>query len=124
MRITSAEVIRNSEKELMDAITGDLDWGSIERIFREKHHLGIEEDVEYRRGDLVVHENRIAYRLEFAARVTLSVLLDREGNYLSVDATASSGQEASPEGPEQGYQEVLSEFAASDPNPSAQDGAE
>jgi len=68
MRITSAEVIRNSEKELMDAITGDLDWGSIERIFREKHHLGIDEDVEYQRGDMVVHENRIAYRWNFLPR--------------------------------------------------------
>jgi hypothetical protein len=124
MRITSAEVIRNSEKELMDAITGDLDWGSIERIFREKHHLGIDEDVEFQRGDLVVHENRIAYRLEFAARVTLSVLLDREGNYLSVDAAASAGQETAAEDPEPGYKEVLSQFAASDSTPSTQGESE
>jgi hypothetical protein len=117
MRITSAEVIRNSEKELMDAITGDLDWGSIERIFREKHHLSIEEDVEYKRGDLVVHDNRIAYRLEFAAKVTLSVLLDREGNYLSVDTLESRGGKVAEEGPETGYEEVLSRFAASDPAP-------
>jgi hypothetical protein len=124
MRITSADVIRNSEKELMDAITGDLDWGSIERIFREKHRLSIEEDVEYKRGDLVVHDNRIAYRLEFAAKVTLSVLLDREGNYLSVDAASPGGEEPPAQGAGTGYEEVLSRFAASEHAPPAADEAE
>jgi hypothetical protein len=124
MRITSAEVIQNGEKELMDAITGDLDWGSIERIFREKHHLSIEEDVEYKRGDMVVHDNRIAYRLEFAARVTLSVLLDREGNYLSVDASSPGGEEAPAQSAETGYEEVLSRFAAPEADPPAADKVE
>lgn len=121
MRITSAEVIRNCEKELMDAITGDLDWGSIERIFKEKHHLSIEEDVEYKRGDMVVHDNRIAYRLEFEARVTLAVLLDREGNYLSVDAATPAGEEPSAQAAGTGYEEVLSRFAAPEHAPAGAD---
>ncbi|MBN1103066.1 MAG: hypothetical protein JXL84_06610 [Deltaproteobacteria bacterium] len=114
MKITSTDVIRNGEKELMDAIIADLDWGSIETIFREKHHLPIEEDVEYKGGDIVIHNNEIAYRMEFEARVTLSVLLDREGNYLSVTGTgpretAGGGADQGP--PEKGYEDVLSRFA-------------
>jgi hypothetical protein len=114
MKITSTDVIRNGEKELMDAIIADLDWGSIETIFREKHHLAIEEDVEYKRGDIVVHNNEIAYRMDFEARVTLSVLLDREGNYLSVTGKAprEAGEEGEDQGPpEKGYEDVLSRFA-------------
>jgi hypothetical protein len=114
MKITSTDVIRNGEKELMDAIIAELDWGSIETIFREKHHLAIEEDVEYKGGDIVVHNNEIAYRMEFEARVTLSVLLDREGNYLSVtgkgpqDRAEEDGDQAPPE---KGYEDVLFRFA-------------
>jgi len=92
MRITKADVIKNGEQELMDAISADLDWGAIERVFREKHHLNIEEDVEYKGGDMVVHNDHVAYRLEFIARVTLSVLLDREGNYLSVTTAEVPGK--------------------------------
>ena len=88
MKITDGEVIRNGERELIDAITADLDWGAIEKIFKEKHRLGISEDVEYKSGDLVVHDDQIAYRFDFDIKVTLSFLLDREGNYLS---TTSSG---------------------------------
>jgi hypothetical protein len=124
MRITKADVIKNGEQDLMDAISADLDWGAIERVFREKHHLNIEEDVEYKGGDMVVHNDHVAYRLEFIARVTLSVLLDREGNYLSV-STAEVPGKAEGQGPEdmppadetaqstsgEGLLQVLSELA-------------
>lgn len=84
MKITDSEIIKNGEKELIDAITADLDWGAIENIFLEEHNLGIEEDIEYKSGDIVALENNIAYKLEFDVKVNLSILLDREGNYLSV----------------------------------------
>jgi hypothetical protein len=119
MKITSVDVIKNGERDLMDAITADLDWGSVEKIFRERHNLSIEEDIEYKKGDIVVHNEQVAYRLDFVAKVTLSVLLDRDGNYLSIDTSGASAekegeqedtaeQEAAPEG--QGYEKVLSEL--------------
>jgi hypothetical protein len=84
MQITHADIIKNGEQDLIDSITADLDWGAIENIFREQHNLGIDEDVEYKKGDIIVHQNQIAYQLQFEVKVTVSVLLDREGNYLSV----------------------------------------
>ena len=90
MQITNAEIIKNGEQDLIDAITADLDWGAIENIFREQHNLGIDEDVEYKQGDIVVHGNQIAYQLQFEVRVTVSVLLDREGNYLSVSFSGNN----------------------------------
>ncbi len=84
MKITDSEIIRSGEQDLIDAITGDLDWGAIENIFRRNHKLEIGEDVEYKTGDIVVHNNQVAYRLEFDVKVNLSVLLDRDGNYVSV----------------------------------------
>ena len=107
MKITNGEVIKNGEQELIDAITGDLDWGVIEKIFKEKHRLGIEEDVEYKNGDLVVHDNQIAYKFEFDIKVTLSILLDREGNYLSITSAGdpekdqNEAQDAPPEDSEE-----------------------
>ena len=87
MKITDPEIIKSGEQELFDGITGDLDWSAIEQIFREKHKLGIEENVEYKRGDIVAHDNEVAYRLEFEVKITISVLLDREGNYLSISSS-------------------------------------
>ena len=87
MKITNSEVIKSGEQELIDGITGDLDWGAIEQIFRKEHKVGIREDVEFKRGDIVAHENQIVYRLEFEVKLDLSVFLDREGNYVSMTSS-------------------------------------
>ncbi|NLA73891.1 MAG: hypothetical protein GX846_00150 [Deltaproteobacteria bacterium] len=84
MKITNSEIIKNGEQELMDAITADLDWSAIEKIIMKEHNLGIEEDIEYRSGDIIAVNNQIAYKLSFEVKVNLSVLLDRNGDYLSV----------------------------------------
>ena len=85
MKITDSEIIKNGEQELIDAITADLDWGAIEDIFLKEHNLGIEEDIEYKSGDIIAVDNQIAYKLEFEVKVNLSVLLDRNGEYLAVN---------------------------------------
>jgi hypothetical protein len=87
MKITNYDVIKSGERELIDAITGDLDWGAIEEIIKEEHKLEIDENVEYKKGDIVVYNDQVAYKLEFDVKVVLSVLLDREGNYLSVTSS-------------------------------------
>jgi hypothetical protein len=90
MRITNREAIKSGEQELIDAITADLDWGVIEEVFKRVHHLQINDNVEYKKGDIVVHKDQVAYRLEFDVTVALSVLVDREGNYLSVTSADES----------------------------------
>jgi hypothetical protein len=87
MKITNHEVIKSGEQELIDAITAELDWESIEDIFSQEHKLKIEDNVEYKKGDVVVYNDQIAYKLEFDVNVVLSVLLDREGNYLAVTSS-------------------------------------
>ena len=85
MKITDSDIIKNGEQELIDAITADLDWGTIEEVFLKEHNLGIDEDIEYKSGDIVAVNNQIAYKLEFEVKVNLSVLINRNGEYLSVD---------------------------------------
>jgi hypothetical protein len=95
MKLTDAQVIANREQELFDSIIADLDWAAIEEIFKKQHNLEIQEDVEYKKGDIVSHDSTVAYRLDFKVKVNLSILIDRQGNFLSV----KSGAVASAEGP-------------------------
>lgn len=112
MKITDAEVIKNGEKDLIDAITADLDWGAIENIFLKEHNLNIEEDISYRSGDIVAVENQIAYKLEFDVKVKLSIMLDRDGNYISIAINKNkfsqpSEGEVTPENPEDNEHEKM-----------------
>ena len=94
LKITDAEVIKSGERELLDVIIGDLDWEAIEKIVRERHLLSIQDDVEFRQGDLVVYDNTVAYKLDFDAKVTLTILFDRDGNYLSFSTPGDFAEDA------------------------------
>ncbi len=94
MKITNPDGIRSSEKELIDNITGDLDWSVIEKVFKKEHNLSLEDDVEYRQGDIVVHNNKIAYKLEFDVKVKLSVIFDRNGDYLDISTPANQNNQS------------------------------
>jgi len=95
MKLTDSQGIANREQELFDSIIADLDWAAIEEIFKKQHNLEIQEEVEYKNGDIVSHDSTVAYRLDFEVKVNLSILIDRQGNFLSV----KSGAVASAEGP-------------------------
>jgi hypothetical protein len=93
VKITNADIIKSGERELIDTIISDLDWDSIEKVVKERHKLSIQDDVEYQQGDIVVYNNQVAYKLNFEVKMTLSVVFDRDGNYLSIATSADSNDE-------------------------------
>jgi hypothetical protein len=108
MKLTDSQVIANREQELFDSIIADLDWAAIEEIFKKQHNLAIQEEVEYKKGDIVSHDSTVAYRLDFEVKVNLSILIDRQGNFLSVKSGAVALAEESPDR-KQGMQRDASE---------------
>jgi hypothetical protein len=84
LKITNSESIKNSEKDLIDALTAEVDWEAIETIFVEEHGLKIQDDIEYKTGDIIVHGSQIAYKLDFDVKVSLSVIFDRAGEYVAL----------------------------------------
>ncbi len=87
VKITNADIIKSGERELIDTIIADLDWDMIEKIVRSRHRLKIQDDIDYRQGDLIVHNDQVAYKLDFDVKMTLSVIFDRDGNYLSINTS-------------------------------------
>ena len=116
MKITDPEVIMRGERDLMDGIIADLDWVLIEKIFKERHRLNIEDDVEYQQGNMIVHDNTIAYELNFQVKLNLSILCDRDGNYIDVKSSLDIPEEVRPEN--------LTDQAKSDDQPAPSDAME
>lgn len=84
MKLTQPQSIEKNEKTLIDTIHAALDWKTIEQLLREKDLIHLETQVDYKKGDLVVHDNQIAYKLDFEIRVPLSVVFNREGECLEI----------------------------------------
>ena len=84
MKLTNPESIKESEKEFIDTINAELDWDAIEKMLLEKHGFVVQEDVDYKDGNLIVHNNQIAYKFEFEIKVPLSVIFNRDGECVEI----------------------------------------
>ena len=93
MKITDEIIIRDSEKELISAVVKNIDWRTVEKIIREKHGMGVTENIRYRQGDIVSHDDQVAYRIHFDVTVPFSMLFNRAGEHVSINAPEDSGTE-------------------------------
>ncbi|WP_022669384.1 hypothetical protein [Desulfospira joergensenii] len=84
MKLTNPESIKESEKEFIDTINAELDWEAIEKMLIEQHHFTLQDEVDYKNGDLIVHNDQIAYRFDFEIKVPLSLIFNRQGECLEM----------------------------------------
>ena len=84
MKLTDPENIQESEKEFIDTINAELDWEAIEHMLLEKHNFTLQDEIDYKHGDLVVYDNEIAYKFDFEIRVPLSLIFNRQGDCLKI----------------------------------------
>ena len=85
MKITDPGIIKRGEEELLDTIKTKLDWNVIQNMNKDSFSF---ENLEYTKGDIVVHENQVAYKMDFEVRASFSLLFDREGNIIHQEGEA------------------------------------
>jgi len=79
MKITDPQVIEDGEKDLINAVQEDLDLDAVKQILKDRMGAST---LSSKGGQIVVHNNKIAFRLDFDINLSGSLLFDREGNYI------------------------------------------
>ena len=93
MKLTNPETIQESEKEFIDTINAELDWEAIEKMLLEKHSFTLQDEIDYKNGDLIVYNNNIAYKFDFEIKVPLSVIFNRQGECLDISTLRDDFEE-------------------------------
>lgn len=113
MKLTSQETIQESEKEFIDTINAELDWEAIEKMLLEKHGFTLQDEIEYKDGDLVVYNDSIAYKFDFEIKVPLSVIFNRDGECLEISTVREDFESED----ESGVNETRTKDSSSHPDP-------
>ncbi|WP_022668029.1 hypothetical protein [Desulfospira joergensenii] len=79
MKITDPDVIKSGEKDLIDAVKEDLDLDAVKDIIKNRLTA---RSLSSKGGQIVVHDNQVAFRLDFDVHLSGSLLFDREGNHI------------------------------------------
>lgn len=90
MRITDPQVIRNGEKDLISSVQKDLDLDAVRDLLKER--LGATA-LSPKGGQIIVHKNDVAFRLDYEINLNASLLFDRNGNLLE-DNESTEPQQA------------------------------
>jgi hypothetical protein len=93
MKLTNPEKIQENEKEFIDTINAELDWEAIEKMLLDKHSFTLEEEIEYKDGDIVVYKDAIAYKFNFEIKVPLCVIFNRQGECLKISTRGNDFEE-------------------------------
>jgi hypothetical protein len=93
MKLINPETIQESEKEFIDTINAELDWDAIEKMLLEKHNFTLQDEIDYKDGDLVVHNDAIAYKFDFEIKVPLTVIFNRGGECVEISTVRDNSDE-------------------------------
>lgn len=84
MKLANPKTIQDGEKEFFDTVTAELDWKDIEKAMLEKQDVTLRDEIEYKDGDLVVYNNKIAYKFDFEVKTSVSFVFNRQGECLEL----------------------------------------
>ncbi len=95
MKITDPGVIRNGEKDLIESLREDIDLDAVREIIKKKMTTAA---LSPKGGEIVVHNNQIAFRMDFELCLSGSLMFDRQGNHIP---TESDGHDEPAEDPKE-----------------------
>lgn len=87
MKITDSKVVQSGEKAFLNAVKDHLDWTAIREVVTKKMKQCA---IESKGGELVLHENSVAFRMDLHCSMDVSITFDRDGNLVS-DAESLAG---------------------------------
>ncbi|MGD9824062.1 hypothetical protein [Desulfobacter sp.] len=97
MRITDPQVILNGEKDLIASVQKDLDLDAVRDLLKERLTA---KALSPKGGQIVVHDNDVAFRLDYEINLNGSLLFDRHGNLIEDNESTASKQDTQDENDE------------------------
>ncbi len=79
MKITDPQVILNGEKDLIASLQKDLDQNAVKELLKERLSVAA---LTSNGGQIVVHNDQVAFRLDFSVNLNGSLLFDRNGDLI------------------------------------------
>ncbi len=101
MKITDPQVIKNGENDLIASVQENLDQKIVKKIIADRM---AQTQLVSKGGQIVVHDNQVAFRMDFDLQLSGSLLFDRQGNHIpdesGLQTSGDNGGENDTQSPE------------------------
>jgi len=93
MKITDPKAMQSGEKAFFKVVKDHLDWNAIREVVTEKMKQC---SIDSKDGELIFHENTVAFKINFHCAMDVSIVVDRSGNLVSDENPLSELHMAGP----------------------------
>jgi len=83
------DIVATAKKELFERIKANINLDRVREICADLYGVKDMHALDFKNGDIVVHDGKIAYKIEFDVRFAVPLLIDEEGNLLGTEDTES-----------------------------------
>ncbi|MBF0225006.1 MAG: hypothetical protein HQK76_06080 [Desulfobacterales bacterium] len=80
--IINSDLIKELEKDLVEKLDQGLDKETIKQVLEEQLHVVIKKDIEFLEGNIIVHDNKKAFKMTYEIKLPVEIILDSDGNYM------------------------------------------
>lgn len=86
MKYTNRDIIQSGEQKLIRFLAKHLNWDGVKQSIRENYNIEVHDNLAHKSGNIVIHNGEIAYQMDFDLKVSLTVLLDRNGESIAINS--------------------------------------
>ncbi len=94
---TGSDIMENAKREMIEQVRASIDMDRLREVFLDQYSVEVGDDIDYKCGDIVIHDEQIAVELEYEVLLSLSVLIDSDGNPIIPEAEEEEEASDSPE---------------------------
>jgi len=89
-RITlDSDIMENAKREMVGMIRASIDLDRLREFFDQQYSFKDADEISFKSGDTVVYNDQVAIKLNYKVGLTLSVLIDSDGNPIISDTQES-----------------------------------
>lgn len=85
MKLVDANIIAKAEGIFYNSMSSILDRESIVKLFKDNYKLRLSGGTQFQDMDLVVFNEKVAFRFDYTATAYFSILMDRYGEFIEIE---------------------------------------
>lgn len=82
-KIIDPEVIRMRKAEFFDSLSASISHNTITELLHRIYNLEAVDKAIFNQGDIKIFNGHVTYQLLYDVNIIISILIDRQGNYIS-----------------------------------------
>jgi hypothetical protein len=85
MKLVDANIIAKAEGIFYNSMSSILDQESIVKLFKDNYKLRLSGGTQFQDMDVVVFNDKVAFRFDYTATAYFSILMDRYGEFIEIE---------------------------------------